>query len=85
MIGFSESSKCAQISKVSDILHNTFGSLFQLVNASMLKNLFETLSHLLFQCSFALFSCLFSLAWFVFCVLSHNILSFMYLVVNTGF
>jgi hypothetical protein len=52
MIGFSESSKCAQICKVSDILYRVS---YSIVNTNIWKDLFETLSHLVFLCYSALF------------------------------
>jgi hypothetical protein len=55
MIGFSESSKCAQICKVSDILYITFRVDYSIVNKNIWKGLFETLSHLLFLCCSAPF------------------------------
>ena len=52
---------------------------------SILKNLFETLSHLLFQCSFALFFLfIFSCLVCFLCAFTQYI-KFVYLVVNTGF
>jgi hypothetical protein len=55
MIGFSESSKCAQICKVSDILYITFRVSYSIVNTNIWKDLFETLSHLVLLCYSALF------------------------------